>query len=82
MPTGTLSALDLSATRTLTNASPAELIERAIRAGEGRLAANGTLVCMTGDRTGRSPKDKLLRGHPEIRQDLVGQRQPPHHPSR
>ena len=33
----------------------AELIERAIAAGEGRLAANGALVCLTGDRTGAQP---------------------------
>ncbi|MBM4109047.1 MAG: phosphoenolpyruvate carboxykinase (ATP) [Phycisphaerae bacterium] len=52
--------LDLSSNRTHVNLSPAELVERAVAAGEGRLASNGALVCMTGDRTGRSPKDKFL----------------------
>ncbi|HZW10825.1 MAG TPA: phosphoenolpyruvate carboxykinase (ATP) [Phycisphaerales bacterium] len=59
-------ALDLSPHRCLTNLSTAALIEHAIAAGEGRLAANGALVCMTGDRTGRSPKDKYLEDTPAI----------------
>jgi phosphoenolpyruvate carboxykinase (ATP) len=59
-------ALDLAPHRCLTNLSPAALIEHAVAAGEGRLAANGALVCMTGDRTGRSPKDKHLEDTPEI----------------
>ncbi len=42
------------------NLSPAELYERALCAGEGRLAANGAIVCETGHYTGRSPKDKFL----------------------
>lgn len=60
------STLDLSAQRCLKNLAPAVLIEHAIAAGEGRLAANGALVCMTGDRTGRSPKDKYLEDTPDI----------------
>src|SRR4051812_20362247 len=66
MATSPLSALDLSANRTSTNLSPAELIERAIAAGEGKLASNGALVCMTGDRSGRSPNDKFLEDVPAI----------------
>ena len=42
------------------NLSTAALIERAIRNGEGDLAANGALNVDTGDRTGRSPNDKFL----------------------
>ena len=60
MPASPLDRLDLSQHRTLKNLSSAELVERAIAAGEGQLANNGALVCMTGDRTGRSPKDKQL----------------------
>lgn len=55
-----LNQLDLASHRVVKNASSAELVERAIAAGEGQLAANGALVCLTGDRTGRSPKDKQL----------------------
>jgi hypothetical protein len=58
--------LDLSGERTHINLSAAELVERALAAGEGRLAANGAIVCKTGDRTGRSPKDKYLEDTPGI----------------
>jgi phosphoenolpyruvate carboxykinase (ATP) len=61
-----LDRLDLSPKRVLTNLSSAELVERALAAGEGQLAANGALVCLTGDRTGRSPKDKHLEDVPAI----------------
>lgn len=52
--------LNLAAERYSLNLAPAELIERAIAAGEGKLASNGAIVCLTGDRTGRSPNDKFL----------------------
>ena len=65
-----LSKLDLSAHRTLFNLSPAELVQRAVAAGEGTLAANGALVCMTGDRTGRSPNDKYLEDTPAIHNNI------------
>lgn len=61
-----LDALDLAPHRTRTNLAPAELVERALEHGEGRLAANGALVCRTGDRTGRSPNDKYLEDTPDI----------------
>ncbi|QOJ00650.1 MAG: phosphoenolpyruvate carboxykinase (ATP) [Phycisphaeraceae bacterium] len=60
MSQGILSRLDLSPKRFHANLSAPALIERAIEGGEGRLASNGALVCLTGDRTGRSPKDKYL----------------------
>ncbi len=66
----TVESLDLSSDATLRNLAPADLIERAIQRGEGRLASNGTLVCMTGDRTGRSPNDKYLEDTPEIHDNI------------
>lgn len=42
------------------NLPQAELYEHAVRAGEGSLSDNGTLVCRTGKYTGRSPKDKFI----------------------
>ncbi len=42
------------------NLAPAKLLEEAIKRGEGVMASNGGLVALTGDRTGRSPKDKYL----------------------
>ena len=42
------------------NLPAARLIELSIQRGEGVLAANGALMCDTGERTGRSPNDKFL----------------------
>src|SRR5687767_8945354 len=53
------------------NLAMPHLIEIAIRRGEGVLAANGALNVDTGDRTGRSPNDKLLEDTPGIH-DSIG----------
>lgn len=42
----------------------AELIECAVRCGEGVLASNGALVTRTGKYTGRTPKDKAVVREP------------------
>jgi phosphoenolpyruvate carboxykinase (ATP) len=56
----------MSLSRAHMNLAPARLVELAIARGEGILASNGALVCRTGDRTGRSPKDKHLEDTPGI----------------
>jgi len=62
--------LNLSPERTLTNASAAELMEKVILRGEGKLVANGCVDVNTGDLTGRSPKDKFLVDHPSIHDNI------------
>ncbi len=46
------------------NLSIADLYERAIRDGDGLIAAEGPLVVRTGRHTGRSPKDKFIVREP------------------
>ena len=53
------------------NLAPAKLVELAVTRGEGVLAANGGLVCLTGDRAGRSPKDKYLEDTAKVH-DKIG----------
>lgn len=51
------------------NLSKAELIEHIVRNGEGQISSHGAVSVYTGSHTGRSPKDKYLVNHPEIKGD-------------
>ena len=62
--------LNLAPEHTHTNCCPAELMEFVIKRGEGQLAANGCVVVNTGERSGRSPKDKFLVEHPDSRENI------------
>jgi len=62
--------LNLVPERTRTNRCPADLMERVIKNGEGVLVANGCVAVNTGDRTGRSPKDKYLVDSPTIHDNI------------
>ena len=52
------------------NLSSAELIERAVARGEGRLSADGALAINTGVRTGRSPADRFIVDEPSTRDSI------------
>ncbi|HEX3000159.1 MAG TPA: phosphoenolpyruvate carboxykinase (ATP), partial [Armatimonadota bacterium] len=52
------------------NLPAASLVEMALDRGEGVLADNGALTVKTGDRTGRSPKDKFIVEDPASKNDI------------
>ncbi|MDA1082366.1 MAG: phosphoenolpyruvate carboxykinase (ATP) [Gemmatimonadetes bacterium] len=52
------------------NQVAAELVQEAIRRGEGQLADMGPFVAVTSPHTGRSPKDKFLVAEPSSEQDV------------
>ncbi len=52
------------------NLSPAELVEHAVRRGEGQLTQDGPLVVITKPHTGRSPNDKYLVREASSEQDI------------
>ncbi|GAB4326059.1 MAG: phosphoenolpyruvate carboxykinase (ATP) [Candidatus Sumerlaeia bacterium] len=52
------------------NLTSPELVEEAVRRGEGLLAENGPLVVQTGQYTGRSPRDKFIVEEPGSKDDV------------
>ncbi len=52
------------------NLSPAEFYEHALRNREGRLTDKGALRVLTGQYTGRSPKDKFIVDQPSVHDEI------------
>src|SRR5690606_24348119 len=52
------------------NLTPAEYYEHAVRNGEGILTNHGALRILTGNYTGRSPKDKFIVDVPSVHEDI------------
>lgn len=53
------------------NLSPAQLVEKALINGEGKLSSTGALVVTTGKYTGRSPEDKFVVDSEGIHNDIA-----------
>ncbi len=70
MATFDLSRYGIRCRNVLRNASPAVLYEQAILRGEGRMLASGGLAVRSGEKTGRSPKDKRIVDHPDSHDDI------------
>ncbi|HSH45887.1 MAG TPA: phosphoenolpyruvate carboxykinase (ATP), partial [Longimicrobiales bacterium] len=53
------------------NLTPAELVEHAVRHGEGELSADGSFVAVTAPHTGRSPNDKYTVREPSSEGEIA-----------
>ncbi|MEQ1634930.1 MAG: phosphoenolpyruvate carboxykinase (ATP), partial [Planctomycetota bacterium] len=60
MPTFDLSKYGIHVKNVYRNAEPSVLYEQALRRGEGEIVDSGALATRSGQKTGRSPKDKRI----------------------
>ena len=60
----------INAGKILVDLSAAALTEEAIARREGELTSTGALIALTGDRTGRSPKDRYVVANPESKGNI------------
>ncbi len=65
-----LSGYGLNVKNVIHNATPARLYEFAIAGHDAVIAASGALATRSGDKTGRSPKDKRIVDHPDSSSDI------------
>ena len=65
-----LSEYRIHVPRILRNASVPILYEQAIERGEGNIVSCGALATLSGEKTGRSPKDKRVVEHPDSAADV------------
>jgi phosphoenolpyruvate carboxykinase (ATP) len=66
-----LEAQGISVTNIARNPAPSQLYEEAIRRDPGTSISNtGALIAYSGDKTGRSPKDKRVVRHPDSEADV------------
>lgn len=66
-----LSAYGIDVKEVLGNASPARLYEEAITNEKNtKICRSGALVAYSGEKTGRSPKDKRIVAHPDSESDV------------
>lgn len=70
MATINLKDYEITVSKVLRNPSPAQLYEDAIRSDGARVAHQGALVAYSGDKTGRSPKDKRVVRAAESEKDV------------
>lgn len=66
-----LSDLEIDVSKVIRNASPATLYQEALKYDKNAtLADTGALIAYSGDKTGRSPKDKRVVKHPDSADDV------------
>ena len=70
MSTVDLSQYGIQVTNVLRNAQPSVLYEQAMARGEGEIVSTGALAARSGEKTGRSPKDKRIVDEPTTTDDI------------